>query len=104
MGSIFSMALASTSEVARASEPWMASSCTCTAWWAPICSAFFVASDASAGPTVRTVTSLSVASAIFSASSTAYSSSSDSRPGTLVRSVVLSLSLKVRSAWASGRT
>ncbi len=99
---IFLMASASTSEVAMASEPWMASSLTCTPLWAPICRAFLMASAAASGPTVSTVTSPSPASTIFRASSTAYSSSSDSRPSTFSRSVVLSDALNVRSAWASG--
>ena len=101
-GSSFSIALASTNEVARESEPWIWSSTTWTARSAPICSAFFSASAACSGPTVSTVTSPSPASLTSRASSMAYSSSSDSRPSTLTRSVVLSPSVKVRSAWASG--
>ena len=42
----FFTASASTSEVAAASEPWMASSSTCTPAWAPIWSAFLIASAA----------------------------------------------------------
>ena len=99
---IFLIASASTSEVATASEPWMAASFTCTPLWAPICRAFLMASAAWSGPTVRTVTSPSPASTILRASSIAYSSSSDSRPSTFSRSVVLSDALNVRSAWASG--
>src|SRR3954454_7109084 len=75
---------------------------------APICSAFLIASAASSGPTVRAVTSTSSPpspEAAFSLSwracSTAYSSSSESRPGTPTRSTVLSDS-KCRSAVASG--
>ena len=101
---ILRIASASTSEVAGASEPWIASSLTCTPLSAPIRSALRMASAACSGPTVRTVTedSPSAACAIFSASSTAYSSSSDSRPSTPTRSVVLSASVNVRSDWASG--
>jgi hypothetical protein len=95
---IFSIALANNSEVASASEPWMASSMTCTPLSAPICRAFLIASEALSGPMVRTVTSPSPASTILRASSTAYSSSSESSPSTLTRSVVLSEALKVRSA------
>ena len=55
-----------------------------------------MASDASSGPTVRAVTSTSspsVFSLSWSACSTAYSSSSESRPGTPARSTVLSDSI-----------
>ncbi len=97
-----SRALARTSDVPRASEPWTASSLTSTAPSAPICSAFFRASRASSGPTVSTTTSMSSpASRSRTASSTAYSSSSDSSPSTASRSVVVSAA-KPRSAWASG--
>ena len=98
------MAWASTSEVATASDPCRASSFTCTALSAPICSDLRIAVSACSGPTVSTVTVLSppAASDSLSASSTAYSSSSLSKPSTPTRSVVLSLALKVRSAWASG--
>ena len=99
--SIFLMASASTSDVANASEPWMASSTTWTPESAPICSALRTASAASSGPTVTTVTSPSPASMTCSACSTAYSSSSDSSPSTFSRSTVLS-ALNVRSAVASG--
>ena len=101
-GSSFSMAFARIVEVPSASVPWIWSSTTWTALSAPICSAFFSASDACSGPTVSTVTSPSPASVRRSASSMAYSSSSESSPSTPTRSVVLSLSTKVRSAWASG--
>ncbi len=101
-GASFSSALAITSDVATASEPWIASSLTCTPASAPICSAFLTASRAASGPTVRTVTwTSSPASASFTASSTAYSSSSDSRPSTASRSVVVS-SENARSPCASG--
>ena len=48
-----SSAFASTSEVARASEPWMASSMTCTPRSPPMASALSNPSFASGGPTVR---------------------------------------------------
>ncbi len=99
-----SIALASTSEVAIASEPWIASSLMCTPSSAPICKDLRMAARASSGPIVTTTTwlsSASPASRIFSASSTAYSSSSDSTPSTPTRSTVLS-ELNVRSAVASG--
>ena len=63
-----------------------------------------MASEASSGPTVSAVTVTSSPSAFSlscSACSTAYSSSSESRPGTPTRSTVLSDS-KCRSAVASG--
>ena len=102
---IFLTACARISEVAAASEPWIASSLTCTPAWAPICSAFLMASAALSGPTVSTVTVLSPASgpsARLRADSMAYSSSSESRPSTPNRSVVLSDSLNVGSDVASG--
>ena len=101
---IFSIALASTRDVAIASEPCRASSWTWTALSAPICSDLRIAVSACSGPTVSTVTELSppAASLSLSASSTAYSSSSLSNPSTPTRSVVLSVGLNVRSAWASG--
>ena len=49
----FFTASASTSEVATASEPAIASSMTCTPLSAPICSAFLIASAALSGPTVE---------------------------------------------------
>ena len=102
---IFSTALASTSEVAIASEPAIASSTTWTPLSAPICSALRTASTAFSGPTVRRgdlgVVGSSAFSLIWSACSTAYSSSSDSRPSTPTRSTVLSDS-NCRSAVASG--
>ena len=99
----FLTASARMSEVATASEPWIASSLTWTPLWAPICRAFLIASAAPAGPTVTTVTSPSpAASTSFRASSTAYSSSSESSPSTPSRSMVLSDSRNVRSDWASG--
>ena len=52
----FSTALASTSEVAIASEPAIASSTTWTPWSAPICSALRTASTACSGPTHSAVT------------------------------------------------
>src|SRR5699024_998232 len=70
--------LARMREVAGASDPAIASSETCTPLSAPIWRDFFTASAASAGPTVRTVTSPSFASLSCSACSTAYSSSSES--------------------------
>ena len=101
---IFLIAAASTCEVASASEPAIASSTTWMPLSAPICRAFLMASAASSGPTVSAVTSTSspsVFSLSCSACSTAYSSSSESRPGTPTRSTVLSDS-KCRSAVASG--
>ena len=56
---IFSTALASTSEVASASEPAIASSMTWTPLSAPICSALRTASTAFSGPTHSAVTSTS---------------------------------------------
>ncbi len=70
----------------------------------PICSALRTASRAFSGPTVSAVTvcsSSSRFSVICRACSTAYSSSSDSRPSTPTRSTVPSDS-KCRSAVASG--
>src|SRR5450631_2912075 len=66
-----------------------------------------MASAALSGPTVRTVTVLSpdpapALSVSFRPASIAYSSSSESRPSTPNRSVVMSDSLNVRSDWASG--
>ena len=58
--SIFSIAAASTLEVAIASEPAIASSTTCTPLSAPICSALRIASVAFSGPTQSTVTSVLV--------------------------------------------
>ena len=88
-----------------ASEPAIASSTTWTPLSAPICSALRTASTACSGPTQSAVTSTSSAfsafSLIWSACSTAYSSSSDSRPSTPTRSTVLSSS-KCRSPVASG--
>ena len=55
----FSIALASTSEVATASEPAIASSMTWTPLSAPICSALRTASTAFSGPTQSAVTSVS---------------------------------------------
>src|SRR6478609_1186807 len=100
---IFSMALASTREVAAASDPAMASSITWTPLSAPICSALRTASRAFSGPTQSAVTVVSspAFSLICRDCSTPYSSSSDSRPSTPTRSTVLSDS-NCRSAVASG--
>ncbi len=88
---VFSRALASTSEVARASEPCMAASVTWTALSPPMARALRSPSTALAGPTVRKTTSDAVpASWRRAACSTAYSSSSESRPSTAPRSRVRS--------------
>ncbi|CAB4726077.1 unannotated protein [freshwater metagenome] len=102
-GPTFSIALASTSEVAMASEPAMASSMTWMPLSAPICSALRTASTAFSGPMHSAVTSVSspAFSLIWRACSTAYSSSSDRSPSTPTRSTVLSDS-NCRSAVASG--
>ena len=100
----FSIALASTSEVAMASEPAIASSTTWMPLSAPICSALRTASTAFSGPTHSAVTSTSPSPAFslsWRACSTAYSSSSDRSPSTPTRSTVLSSS-NCRSAVASG--
>lgn len=61
----FSTALASASEVAKASEPAIASSQMCTPLSAPIWSALRIASNAPAGPMVSTVTSEFIAQLIL---------------------------------------
>ena len=101
-GSALRTAAARISLVASASEPAIASSSTWIPADAPICSARLMASAASSGPTVRTTTSTpSPSSATRRACSTAYSSSSDSRPSVASRSTVWSAA-KPRSPVASG--
>src|SRR3954452_24536767 len=101
--SIVASAFASAYDVARASDPWRAGSTTWTALSAPMDSALRMVSTALSGPMLKTVTSpLPCASLIFSASSTAYSSSSFMTPSTLARSTVLSSELSFFSAHVSG--
>src|SRR4051812_23949189 len=100
--SIVPNALARAYDVASASEPCNAGSTMCTALSAPIDSALRMVSTAFSGPMLSTVTSPPCASLIFSASSTAYSSSSFMTPSTLARSTVLSSELSFFSAHVSG--
>src|SRR3954469_5113233 len=95
-------AAASTAEVAIASEPWMASSETCTALSAPIDSALRIASVAESGPTVRTVTSPPSRSRTRSASSMACSSISLITLSAVARATVLSAGSSARALPESG--
>src|SRR4051812_5492499 len=100
--SIVASACARAYDVASASEPCRPGSTTWTALSAPIDSALRIVSTALSGPIESTVTSPPCASLIFSASSTAYSSSSFMTPSTLARSTVLSSELSFFSAHVSG--
>src|SRR3954454_4942764 len=95
-------AAASTELICTASEPWIASSETCTALSAPMDSALRLASVAVSGPTVRTVTSPPWASLMVSASSVAYSSISLITLSAEARATVLSAGSSFRSLPESG--
>src|SRR3954452_126212 len=95
-------AAAITAEVAIASEPWIASSATCTALSAPIDSALRIASVAESGPTVSTVTSPPSRSRTSSASSMAYSSISLITLSAVARATVLSAGSSDRALPESG--
>src|ERR1700733_792929 len=95
-------ALASTSEVVRASEPARASSRTCTALSAPIDKPLRIETTASGGPIVTRVTSPPCASACSRPSSIANSSSSLTTPSADSRLSLKSSGLSVRSVAVSG--
>ena len=95
-------AAASTADVWIASDPWIASSETCTALSAPIDSALRIASVAVSGPTVSTVTSPPSRSRTSSASSMAYSSISLITLSADARATVLSAGSSLRSLPESG--
>src|SRR3954469_4999686 len=95
-------AAASTELICTASEPWIASSETCTALSAPMDRALRMASVAPSGPTVSTVTSPPCASLMVSASSMAYSSISLMTLSAEARATVLSDGSSLRSLPESG--